>query len=459
MEQFLLRQGEKLLPSGREKRLASDHSVTVHGNRWYDHAAEKGGGPVSFLQKFYQLSYPEAVTRLLNGEQGTIQEPVRQEKQRVRQPFVLPPASRTMCRVYAYLLQQRLISREVLDSFVRAKLIYESAEPSKDGSREYHNAIFIGNDENGVARHAHKRGLYTLGPGFKRNVGGCDPRYSFHHNGTSDRLYVFEAPIDLLSFVTLYPNDWQRHSYVALCGTSSHAMLWMLEQKPELKKVLLCLDHDEAGIEATERLMDILQKKEYSAWPRPPDWKDWNEALKAKSGVMAEPAEEHPQLIAAVPVCEEIVSRCIFVDPNKALRQIPELLQGYRSDVHWGRFEQAIEKITHAAALALAVVRREYRQMREDMSPQHMTELLLECIHPYQNRSALHSRAAEISMEFQKVLAQNHAAGIRTKEDKQHLADVWLDLAVSCAKVPIKYEADQMKQQQKQEESISMTMR
>ncbi len=64
LEQFLLRQGEKLLPSGREKRLASDHSVTVHGNRWYDHAAEKGGGPVSFLQRFYHLSYPEAVTRL-----------------------------------------------------------------------------------------------------------------------------------------------------------------------------------------------------------------------------------------------------------------------------------------------------------------------------------------------------------------------------------------------------------
>ena len=180
--------------------------MTVHGNRWYDHAAEKGGGPVSFLQQFYHLSYPEAVTRLLGGERGTIYEQVWQEQQRERKSFVLPPASKTMRRVYAYLLQQRLISRDVLDAFVRAKLIYESAEPSKDGRKEYHNAIFIGNDENGVVRHAHKRGLYTLGPGFKRNVVGCDPRYSFHHIGTSDRLYVFEAPIDLLSFITLYPH-------------------------------------------------------------------------------------------------------------------------------------------------------------------------------------------------------------------------------------------------------------
>ena len=62
LEQFLLRQGEKLLASGFEKRLASDNSITIRGNRWYDHAAEQGGGPISFVQQFYNLSYPEAVT-------------------------------------------------------------------------------------------------------------------------------------------------------------------------------------------------------------------------------------------------------------------------------------------------------------------------------------------------------------------------------------------------------------
>ena len=31
LESFLRQQGEKLLPSGRDKRLARDHSVTVRG--------------------------------------------------------------------------------------------------------------------------------------------------------------------------------------------------------------------------------------------------------------------------------------------------------------------------------------------------------------------------------------------------------------------------------------------
>ena len=65
--EFLRQRGEKLLPSGHEKRLDSDHSITVRGNELYDHAAEKGGGPISFAQTFYHLSYPDAVTLLLGG--------------------------------------------------------------------------------------------------------------------------------------------------------------------------------------------------------------------------------------------------------------------------------------------------------------------------------------------------------------------------------------------------------
>ena len=51
LEEFLLRQGEKLIKSGREKRLASDHSVTVRGCEWFDHASNEGGRAVSFIQK------------------------------------------------------------------------------------------------------------------------------------------------------------------------------------------------------------------------------------------------------------------------------------------------------------------------------------------------------------------------------------------------------------------------
>ena len=117
--EFLRRQGEKLIPSGRDKRLASDHSITVRGNEWYDHEAEEGGGPISFVQTFYGLSYPEAVTRLLGGEKGEVYQPAQKKEREEPKEFALPPANQTMRRVYAYLLQQRHISREILNAFAR----------------------------------------------------------------------------------------------------------------------------------------------------------------------------------------------------------------------------------------------------------------------------------------------------------------------------------------------------
>ena len=147
---------------------------------------------------------------------------------------------------------------------------------------EYHNAVFVGTDTDGVPRHAHKRSANSYGKAFRLNVEGSDPRYSFHHVGTDRSLYVFEAPIDMLSFITLYPENWQRHSYVACCGTSIQPVLQMLEQVPQLDTVLLCLDNDEAGHQASRRMQNQLEVR-YSVERLIPENKDWNDDLTLNS--------------------------------------------------------------------------------------------------------------------------------------------------------------------------------
>ena len=92
-------------------------------------------------------------------------------------------------------------------------------------------------------------------------------------------LYVFEAPMDLLSFLTLYPDRWQEHSYVALCGTGGQAVCWMLEQHTSLQSVVLCLDHDEPGQTAARRLQEELQRAGYHSGILLPVHKDWNDGL------------------------------------------------------------------------------------------------------------------------------------------------------------------------------------
>lgn len=74
-------------------------------------------------------------------------------------------------------------------------------------------------------------------------------------------------------------------------------------------------------------------------------------------------------------------------------------------------------------------------------------------IQPHHNRGSLKNRADEIAMELQRILAQKASAGICGRESKESLAYRWLELAASCAKVPIRYEADQIKQRQKEEQA------
>ena len=62
-----------------------------------------------------------------------------------------------------------------------------------------------------------KKESMTYGSSFRGNLTSSDPKYSFRWVGTSDTLYVFEAPIDLLSYVSLHKEGWKQHSYVALC--------------------------------------------------------------------------------------------------------------------------------------------------------------------------------------------------------------------------------------------------
>ena len=210
---------------------------------------------------------------LLGGEMGTVYPSARDRAEEPPKPFVQPPAHGDMRRVYAYLVKHRNIDRSVVAHFAKEKLLYEDAE--------YHNAVFIGTDENGIPRHAHKRSANSYGKAFRLNVEGSDPRYSFHHIGTDGSLYVFEAPIDMLSYITLHRSDWQSHSYVSCCGTSIQPVLKMLERVPQLDTVLLCLDNDDAGHLASKRMSAQLTEH-YTVERLIPENKDWNDDLTAE---------------------------------------------------------------------------------------------------------------------------------------------------------------------------------
>ena len=282
--ELLRSQGETLKRSGSEYEwLDGGQKVTIRGNLWYHQYDQVGGDAIDFVRRFYNKLYPEAMEYLL-GETGgtlTVSPPVQKEEKN----FVLPPKNDNMRRVFAYLLNRRGIDREVLYAFVHKGMIYESAD--------YHNTVFVGFDSNGNAKHAHKRGTGSESS-YKGNVTGSQPEFSFHWYGQSDRLYLFEAPIDMLSFISMQKEGWRQHSYAASCSVSDRVLFQMLKDNPDIRQVVLCLDSDEPGQTAAKRIADKLFVQGVSSEILIPYHKDWNEDLLA-AGKQPVPEEQEEQ--------------------------------------------------------------------------------------------------------------------------------------------------------------------
>ena len=269
LEKFLRAQGETLVRSGKEYRWKAHDSLTVCGNKWFRHSQSKGGFPVDFVMEFYGKSFPEAV-QMLTGETGEAQP----EADPAPSPaFRLPLRNVTNANILNYLTQERKLSPSLVNFFIAAGDIYEDAV--------HHNVIFVGRDADGHPRYASSRGIQEK---FRQDAAGAEKAFGFAHRGTDKQLLVFEAPIDLLSFIELFPKNWQQHNYLSLGGVSGKALRQFLSERPDVERVFLCLDADKAGEDACKRLAGLLPDT-VSVTRIQPCMKDWNDVLVHRSEV------------------------------------------------------------------------------------------------------------------------------------------------------------------------------
>ena len=263
LEKFLRAQGETLVRSGKEYRWKAHDSLTVCGNKWFRHSQSKGGLPVDFVMEFYGKSFPEAV-QMLTGEPGEAQP----EADPAPSPaFRLPLRNVTNANILNYLTQERKLSPSLVNFFIVAGDIYEDAA--------HHNVVFVGRDADGHPRYASSRGIREK---FRQDAAGAEKAFGFAHRGTDKQLLVFEATIDLLSFIELFPKNWQQHNYLSLGGVSGKALRQYLSERPDVERVFLCLDSDKAGEDACKRLAGLLPDT-VSVTRIQPCMKDWNDVL------------------------------------------------------------------------------------------------------------------------------------------------------------------------------------
>ena len=419
LELFLRQRGETLEKAGREYKLiytdggGKHDSITLNGSSWYDHRNRVGGGAIRFMQHFYGLDFQQAVSELLgkNFTQLSRSPPVKaaEEKQAPKE-FVLPEANSNMHRVFAYLIKQRYISADIIAYFAKAHKLYED--------KEHHNAVFVGTDEQGVPRQAHKRSTSTYGHGFRQTIAGSDTKYSFSHFGKSDRLYVFEAPIDMLSYITLNPDDWQNDNYIAMNGVYENAVLTALDDHSSIREIVLCTDNDEGGIDAAERLKDILADKGYVTVSRIyPKNKDFNEDLKELNGAEFLPAAPYSR---KEKYYENIRSLQYFkCDPKQLIDRLSKIFSN-------NQYRYIAEYALSGSAFFAGGDNKMFRKLQAKLMKEYRA---------YSDKGKMCAKQSELKSRFYRVIADLKGNTARTREQSVQTAKILFelaDMAVRC---------------------------
>ena len=273
---FLRSQGEEVFQDGHEYRWRRHDSVTLKGNQWFQHSQGRGGFPIDFVKTFYDLPFREAVWTLQNGSK-TVSVCETDRRTRTEPELRLPQRNGSNQHIIFYLEVERKISPDILRPFLDSGVIYE------ESCNIFQNVVFLGLDLDGIPRSAIRRGVLAQ---FRREVPGSDKRFGFHHVGQDHTLCVFESPIDLLSFTSLYPKAMNSHLLSMGGCTNYKSVNQYLDDHPGIRTVFLCLDSDPAGQGACEHLEQFLPAT-YTVGRLVPALKDWNDILRSNEPVSA----------------------------------------------------------------------------------------------------------------------------------------------------------------------------
>ncbi|MFT9495047.1 DUF3991 and toprim domain-containing protein [Anaerosolibacter sp.] len=264
--------GLKLKKVGRSYKVKNYGGLYIDadGYKWNWFSQNKGGGPIQFVMVMEGKNWVDAIYTLLGVEKCDLRIVPNRSEERVE--FKLPEKNDTFKHIIAYLIRSRGIDKEVVYDFINREKIYENKNRS---------CVFVGYDENKEPKYASVRSTNTTGETYRGDVKNSDKTFPFCYEGTSNTVCVFEAPIDLMSYLSLlkYHEVHEfRHHMISLGGVADKALDYYLKLHPEIERIVLCIDNDEAGHFACERLNEKYHDH-YKILRHSPIGKDFNDDM------------------------------------------------------------------------------------------------------------------------------------------------------------------------------------
>ena len=275
--------------SGNTYTTRTHDSLKISNGKWMWWSRGIGGNSaLDYLVKVKGLSFLEAVETIM-GCKVALPTDYCTPKKETPKELKLPPKSASTDRITGYLFG-RGIDYAIIQYCIDKGLIFESLP--------YHNLVCVGFDEKNTPRYASYRATND-----RRVLGDCsgsDKHYSFRiADSDSGTVHLFECAIDLLSYATLEKmagRDWRKDNLVSLAGvylpkeriedsTTPAALVKYLDEKPQIKKIFLHFDNDNAGRKASLALKTILPSKYEVVDSPPPCGKDYNDFLCFQLGI------------------------------------------------------------------------------------------------------------------------------------------------------------------------------
>lgn len=261
-------------------------SLKISNGKWFWWSRGFGGrSALDYFIKVRGMTFPDAVLHIDEQAPVSSSEPQADLQANPSTEFKLPEPYEDAKRVMGY-LRKRGIAHEIVEACIQSGRLYES--------RNYHNAVFVGFDEQHIPRYAAIRG--TTSTRYMGEVSGSDKRYAFSlpADGDSAELHLFESAIDLLSYCTLaqlQAKDWRHVHLLSLAGIHGPAadrdesaipvaLLCYLKRYSQIQQLALHLDNDEPGRLAAAMIQQQLGQT-YSTVNAPPARKDVNDDLMA----------------------------------------------------------------------------------------------------------------------------------------------------------------------------------
>lgn len=232
-------------------------NVNPQTNEYFIFSQNKGGrGAVNALRDVLDMSFPEAMKELV-GE-PTHSYINREDKPEKKVEFIMPEKAENCKKVYAYLINQRGLSADIISDFVKQGILYqgftESVNKETGEVHKHENAIFLHKNEKGIPCGADVQGIYSEVK-FKGIIPPDKTDKGFVYNKGDlqkiDTVYLFEAPIDLMSFVQLHP-EIENAKFVSMGGLKPSIAEHYINSN---MNVVSCVDNDSPGQSFNNRIM------------------------------------------------------------------------------------------------------------------------------------------------------------------------------------------------------------